>query len=252
VPDTWAPLLVVVVGFAILLYGFSKTAMPVAGVVAGPMLAAALGPTVAAGFAVPLLLLGDLMGLLYFRQHANWRLIAKIVPGVLVGFAITALLFAFASTSVIARVIGVLLLISVGLEIVRRRSPVLQDTGNDGGVRRLEAGFYGTLTGVTTMAANAGGAAMTLYLVKMRVPMLAFMGTSVWFFFILNLIKVPLVIPLGLITQESLIANLWFAPVLVAGGFIGIFTFRRMNQTWFERIALTLSALVSVWLVIRG
>ena len=256
-PDTWAPLLVAVVGIAILLYGFSKTAMPVAGVVAGPMLAAALGPTVAAGFAVPLLLLGDLMGLLYFRQHANWRLIAKIVPGVLVGFGITALLFAFASTSVIARVIGVLLLISVASEIVRRRSPVaqpaaLQDTENAGGVQRFEAGFYGTLTGVTTMAANAGGAAMTLYLVKMRVPMLAFMGTSVWFFFILNLIKVPLVIPLGLITPESLLAGVWFAPVLVAGGFIGIFTFRRMNQMWFERIALALSALASLWLVIRG
>jgi len=251
-PETWAPLLVVVVGFAILLYGFSKTAMPVAGVVAGPMLAAALGPTVAAGFAVPLLILGDLMGLVYFRQHANWRLIAKIVPGVLVGFAITAALFAFASTSVIARVIGVLLLISVGLEIARRRSPVLQESQGDRGVQRLEAGFYGTLTGVTTMAANAGGAAMTLYLVKMRVPMLAFMGTSVWFFFILNLIKVPLVIPLGLITRESLIANLWFAPILVIGGFIGIFTFRRMNQTWFERTALILSALASLWLVITG
>ncbi len=251
-PETWAPLLVVVVGFAILLYGFSKTAMPVAGVVAGPLLAAALGPTIAAGFAVPLLLLGDLMGLLYFRQHANWRLIAKIVPGVLVGFAISAVLFVFASTSVIARIIGVLLLVSVVLEILRRRSPSWQEAEDAGGIRRLEAGFYGTLTGITTMAANAGGAALSLYLVKMRVPMLAFMGTSVWFFFILNLIKVPLVVPLGLITQQSLIANLWFAPVLVAGAFIGIFTFRRMNQVWFERIALTLSAAASLWLVIRG
>ncbi len=255
-PETWAPLLVIIVGFAILLYGFSKTAMPVAGVVAGPLLAAALGPTVAAGFAVPLLLLGDLMGLLYFRQHANWRLIAKIVPGVLVGFAITALLFMFASTSVIARVIGVLLLVSVVLEIVRRRTRTFEEadevSDETTGVRRLEAGFYGTLTGVTTMAANAGGATMTLYLVKMRVPMLAFMGTSVWFFFILNLIKVPLVVPLGLITEQSLIANLWFAPVLIAGAFIGIFTFRRMNQVWFERIALALSAAASLWLVIRG
>ena len=93
---------------------------------------------------------------------------------------------------------------------------------------------------------------MTLYLVKMRVPMLAFMGTSVWFFFILNLIKVPLVVPLGLIDQQSLIANLWFAPVLVVGSFIGIFAFRRMNQTWFERIALAVSALASLWLVIHG
>ncbi len=250
-PEVWTPLLIGVVGVAILLYGFSKTAMPVAGVVAGPILAASLGPTIAAGFAIPLLLLGDLMGLLYFRQHANWRVIAKIVPGVLVGFAITALLFAFASTTVVARVIGVLLLISVALEIYRRRSLKLEEV-EDSGVRRLEAGFYGTLTGVTTMAANAGGAAMTLYLVKMRVPMLAFMGTSVWFFFMLNVIKLPFVIPLGLITPESLIANLWFAPVLVVGSLIGIATFRRMNQVWFERIALALSAGASTWLVIRG
>ena len=251
-PETWAPLLAVVVGVAVLLYGFSKTAMPVAGVVAGPMLAAALGPTVAAGFAVPLLLLGDLMGLLYFRQHANWRLIAKIVPGVLVGFAITALLFAFAPASLIARVIGVLLLVSVGLEVVRRRRSFVAEPAGGRNVRRLEAGFYGTLTGVTTLAANAGGAAMTLYLITMRVPMMAFMGTSVWFFFILNLIKVPIVIPLGLITPESLIANLWFAPLIIVGALIGIASFRRMNQTWFERIALGLSALASLWLIIHG
>lgn len=251
-PEVWTPILVALVAIAVFLYGFSKTAMPVAGVVAGPMLAAALGPTIAAGFAVPLLLLGDLMGLLYFRQHANWRLIARIIPGVLVGFFITVLLFSFASTSVIARVIGVLLLVSVGLEVLRRRSKHISEPLESVSTRRLEAGFYGALTGVTTMAANSGGAAMTLYLVKMRVPMLAFMGTSVWFFFILNLIKVPLVVPLGLIDQQSLIANLWFAPVLVVGSFIGIFAFRRMNQTWFERIALAVSALASLWLVIHG
>jgi uncharacterized membrane protein YfcA len=253
-PDTWEPLLIAVVAASVLLYGFSKTAMPVAGVVAGPMLAASLGPTVAAGFAVPLLLLGDLMGLLYFRQHANWPVILRIVPGVLVGFVITALLFAFASTSVIARVIGVLLLISVGLEIYRRRVNIEQpaDSEDAAAPQRLEAGFYGMLMGVTTLAANAGGAAMTLYLVKMRVPMLVFMGTSVWLFFILNLIKVPFIIPLGLITSESLVANLWFAPVLVVGALIGITTFKRMNQAWFERIALFLSAIASLWLVIRG
>jgi len=68
----------------------------------------------------------------------------------------------------------------------------------------------------------------------------------------LNLIKLPFVIPLGLITRESLIVNVWFAPAMIAGSLIGIATFRRMNQVWFERIALVLSALASLWLVIRG
>jgi len=44
----------------------------------------------------------------------------------------------------------------------------------------------------------------------------------------------------------------WFAPAMIAGSLIGIATFRRMNQVWFERIALVLSALASLWLVIRG
>lgn len=251
-PETWTPLLIAAVAFAIAVYGFSKTAGPVFGVVAGPILAVALGPTAAAGFAVPLLLLGDLMGLLYFRQHADWPVMRRIVPGVLLGFVLTAVLFAFASQSTIARVIGALLLFSVALEVQRRRNPQLEQQPESGGERRVEAGFYGALTGVTTLAVNAGGPAMTLYLVKMRVPMLAFMGTSVWFFFILNLAKLPFVIPLGLITRESLIANLWFAPAMIAGSLIGIATFRRMNQVWFERIALVLSAAASLWLVIRG
>lgn len=251
-PEFWTPLLIGTVAFAIAVYGFSKTAGPVFGVVAGPVLAVALGPTAAAGFAVPLLLLGDLMGLLFFRQHADWPVMRRIVPGVLLGFVLTAVLFVFASQSTIARVIGVLLLLSVLLEVWRRRSLHLLERTKDKTERRIEAGFYGTLTGVTTLAVNAGGPAMTLYLVKMRVPMLAFMGTSVWFFFVLNLAKLPFVIPLGLITRESLIANLWFAPAMVAGSLIGLATFRRMRQVWFERIALALSAAASLWLVISG
>ena len=225
-------------------YGFSKTAMPVAGVVASPVLAAALGPTVAAGFIIPLLLLGDLMGLLYYRQHANWSLLVRIVPGVLVGFVVSAVLFWWGSPALVARVIGILLLTSIVLEVVRRRarrrSPASDDelAVGDGDTKRSqvatrdrwEAAAYGVLTGTTTMAANAGGTAMSLYLIKMRVPMLTFMGTSVWFFFILNFLKLPILLPLGLITGESLLADLWFAPVLVLGGILGVVVFRRMNQ----------------------
>ena len=47
-------------------------------------------------------------------------------------------------------------------------------------VRPGNVTYLGAIHG---MAANAGGTAMTLYLVKMRVSMLAFMGTSAWFFF---------------------------------------------------------------------
>lgn len=251
-PETWTVVPVTLVGVAVLLYGISKTAMPVLGVLAGPLLAAVLGATTASAFAVPLLILGDLVALSLYRQHANWRLIWRIVPGVLVGFVVTAVMFAFVDPHLIARILGVLILLSVVLEMWQRKHPVARDVDSPAKAGRVSAAFFGALAGMTTMAANAGGTAMTLYLLKMRVPMLAFMGTSAWFFFVLNVAKIPIVVGLGLLTWDSLVSDLMFVPILLIGTALGVVVFRRMNQKVFTDLALALSALASVWLIVRG
>lgn len=252
-PDTWTPLLLGAVGVCVFLYGFSKTAMPVAGVLAGPLLAATLGATTASGLMVPLLLLGDLFALGYYRQHADWPLIRRLVPGVLLGFAITAVLFRFLPVATLGRIIGLLILASVALEVWRRWSERHRE-GHQLAPMRSRAGiwFFGSLAGMTTMAANAGGTAMTLYLVKMRVSMLAFMGTSAWFFFVLNIIKVPVIGGLGFITTQTLIADLWLSPLIVVGALVGVAVFRRMNEQVFTAVALGLSALAALWLLVHG
>ena len=252
-PETWTPVLVAVVGMCVLLYGFSKTAMPVAGVLAGPMLVAALGATAASGLMVPLLLLGDLFALGYYRQHADWGLIRRLIPGVLLGVVITGVLFRLLPLSVLNRIIGVLILASVALELWRRWDE-RRSHDHELAPMRSRAGiaFFGALAGMTTMAANAGGTAMTLYLVKMRVPMLAFMGTSAWFFFVVNLLKVPVIVSLGFVTSASLLADLWLAPLIVLGALIGVAVFRRMNERVFTNVALGLSAVAAVWLIVHG
>lgn len=250
-PDL-APPALLIVGVCVFLYGLSKTAMPVAGVVAGTVLAAVLGPAQASGFVVPLLILGDLFALATYRSHANWSIIWRVLPGVLVGFVITALMFAFLPQEVLARIIGVLILIALVLELQRQgrqRQGTLPEPHDDS---RVVTGMYGALAGMTTMGANAGGTAMSIYLIRMRVPMLAFMGTSAWFFFILNLAKVPFALGLGLLTTPSLLFDLWFVPVLVLGALAGILVFRRMTAEWFTRIALGLSGLAAGYLVIVG
>ena len=251
-PETWTPLVLIIVITAVFLYGFSKTAMPVAGVLAGPLLAATLGATAASGLMVPLLVLGDLFALARYRQHADWGLIRRLVPGVLLGFAITAVLFRVLPVSVLGRIIGVLILASLALEMWRRRTEGESHRELAPMTSRTGIAFFGTLAGMTTMAANAGGTAMTLYLVKMRVSMLAFMGTSAWFFFVLNLIKIPIIGGLGFITRDTLVADLWLAPVLVMGVFVGIAVFNRMNERVFTAVALGLSGVAALWLIIHG
>ena len=251
-PEAWTPLLIGLVGASVLLYGFSKTAMPVAGVLAGPVLAAALGATTASAFAVPLLILGDFFALALYRQHADWGLIRRLIPGVLLGVVITAVLFKFLEVRTIGRIVGVLILTSVLLEVWRTRSEHVDHRELPAMESKAAIAFFGALAGVTSMAANAGGTAMTLYLVKMRVSMLAFMGTATWFFFVINVSKVPIVIALGLMTRETLVAGLWFAPMIVAGALIGRVAFRKMNEKVFTNVALLLSAVASVWLIVRG
>jgi uncharacterized membrane protein YfcA len=172
---------------------------------------------------------------------------------VLLGFAVTAVLFRFLPVSTLGRIIGVLILASVGLEMWRRWSE-RHHHESELEPMRSRAGilFFGSLAGMTTMAANAGGTAMTLYLVKMRVSMLAFMGTSAWFFLILNLIKVPVIGGLGFITPQTLLADLWLSPLIVVGALVGVAVFRRMNEQVFTAVALSLSALAAVWLIVHG
>jgi len=247
-------LAVVVVTVCAVLYGVSKTAMPVAGVVAGTVLAGVLGPAQATGFVVPLLILGDLIGLAFYRSHADWRVIVRVIPGVLVGFVLTALMFVFVPPTGVARIVGVLILISLCLELRRRilarrqENPDAPHTPD----HHIVTAMYGALAGMTTMGANAGGTAMSIYLIRLRVPMLAFMGTAAWFFFILNVCKVPFVLGLGYLTWDSLRFDLWFVLPLVAGALVGAFVFRRMTQEWFIRIALGLSGIAALWLVIVG
>jgi uncharacterized membrane protein YfcA len=256
VPELWTPLIIGSVAFGVLIYGFSKTAMPVAGMVGSALLAAALGPTIASGFVVPLLIVGDLFALSLYRQHADWKLIRRLVPGVLGGFVLTAVMFIYLPTSVLARTLGVLLLVTAALEAWRIRNEhklgQLSDTPHTEMTSKVGIAFFGTLTGLTTMAANAGGAALTLYLVKMRVPILTFMGTSTWFFFILNVIKVPFVVALGLLTWDSLLVSVYFLPALVVGTFIGRWAIARMNKRTFVWVGLALSSLGALWLIIHG
>lgn len=260
-----------IIGVCVMLTGASKTAMPAAGVVSGTVLAGVLTPTVASGFLVPLLIVGDLVALARFRQHVRWRLILRLMPGLVVGFGFMALAFKYLDTSLLARILGILILLSVAMEITRQRKaasvrslstvPAPASPGDGGdeadaakGARPSVArsAFFGTLAGMTTMAANAGGTAMTLYLISMRVPMLAFMGTSAWFFFLLNAAKVPVVLALGLITEHTLLVSVAYLPMLFAGAGLGIWTFNRMDQALFNKVAMAVSGLAGAWVLVHG
>lgn len=233
---------------AALLVGVSKTAVPGLGTVAAALFAAVLPARASTAAILLLLILGDAFALAIYRRHADWPTLLRLFPGVLVGVAAGAVFLAFADDTWVRRGIGVILLVLMAFTLAQRFRPPL--TAGSPLRQRLQRWGYGSLSGFTTMVANSGGAAMSMYLLAARFPVQAFLGTAAWFFAILNLSKVPISIGLGLLTPTTLLLDLMLAPAVVIGALLGRWIAKRITQTAFEWAVIVFTVIGAVYLVL--
>jgi uncharacterized protein len=74
------------------------------------------------------------------------------------------------------------------------------------------------------MIGNAAGPIMALYLLSMRLPKNTYIGTGAWFFFIINLFKVPLhIFVWKTITLQSILFNSLMIIPIISGAVLGIY-----------------------------
>jgi hypothetical protein len=83
----------------------------------------------------------------------------------------------------------------------------------------------------------------------MRLPKIEFVGTSAWFFFIVNWLKVPFSAKLQLMTRQSLLLDLMMLPLIAAGAFVGIVLLKRIPQKVFEVLIQILAAAAAIKLL---
>ena len=220
-----------------LLVGVSKTGITGLSLIFVSVFAAIMPARRSTGLVLPLLLLGDIVAVLSYRRHAQWRHVWRLLPwagsGVVIGY--------FALGRMDERqarfAIGAIVLSLAALYIIRRLRP--------GGDREEHAPWFapaiGILAGFTTLVANAAGPLTVIYMLAMRLPKMEYMGTTAVFFLMLNLFKMPFMIGLGLITRESLAVSLVLAPAVLAGTWLGRWLLGWINQRAFETIILALA-----------
>lgn len=243
-PWAWAAL-----GLAAVTIGISKTALPGGSILAIALFAAVLPARTSTAAMLLLLMVGDVFALIAYRRHAHWptllRLAPAVVAGLLVGFAFLAL----AGDGIVRRAIGVILLTMIGITLWRRwrQDRTAAQSHAPGGI--LLSGVYGTLGGFTTMVANAGGPVMSMYFLATRTPVQVFLGTSAWFFAIINLVKVPFLAGLGLFPGQVLLMDAALAPLVVVGALVGLAVAKRLDQRLFDRIVIGLTIAGAVYLL---
>jgi uncharacterized membrane protein YfcA len=107
----------------------------------------------------------------------------------------------------------------------------------------------GLLAGVTTMLANAAGPIFALYALAVSLPKFEIVGTSAWFFFIVNALKIPFSVALGLIHTQTLLLNVVLSPVIVAGVFGGRWVVHHVPQRVFDAFLLAFAAIAALRLI---
>mgnify|MGYP000864393147 FL=1 len=242
-PTLWTSLPVwgwLVLAVAALLIGFSKTAIGGVAMIAVVLAAAVLPAKDSTGVALVMLLVGDVVAVWTYRHDVDWRLIGRLVVPVLVGIGVGALFLNWVDGPMLKRTIGgiILVLLVLGLwpDRLAAHKPVVGMA-------------YGGLAGFTTMVANAGGPPMNLYLLARKYDKWRFLGTTAWFFFAVNLTKLPVSIGLGIVRADTALVAVALAPLVLVGTWIGRVLITRIQQKTFERLVTVFVAIAALYLV---
>ncbi|MGW1050637.1 sulfite exporter TauE/SafE family protein [Streptomyces sp. NPDC001118] len=238
---------------AALLVGFSKTAVSGANTVSLAIFAAVLPARASTGVLLPVLIAGDVLAVLTYRRHAHWPTLWRLFPAVAAGVVVGTLFLMWAGDGIVRTSIGAILLLMAGVTLWRRRRVEPEEAPDSVTTRagRAKARSYGVLGGFTTMVANAGGPVMSMYLLSAGFRKLGFLGTSAFFFLIVNVSKVPFSAALGLIDGRSLLLDAALAVFVVPGALFGTWAVNRINQRLFEQLVIAATIVGGVQLLLR-
>jgi uncharacterized protein len=240
-PWQWALLAV-----AAVLFGFSKTGIPGISILSIGILSNVMPAKLATGVVLPLLIFADLFAFFVYRKNLEWRHVGRLLPWAMGGVALGWLTLGHIDDRQTARLVGAIIVLMLAVHVWRHWKKPEQTAPH------APAWFgpaMGVFAGLTTMIANAAGPVMTLYLLAMRLTKLEFLGTGAAFFLVINWIKVPFAVQLGIINRSSLALNLWLLPAVALGALLGRPIVERVNQKLFENLALVFAAAAAVKLL---
>jgi uncharacterized protein len=231
---------------AAFLMGLSKTGLPSVSILGVVLMVEAFPGDARAsvGAVMPAILVGDLIGVYWYRRHADWRRLVELCPWVALGFIPAVIVLHAAVGNQLKPLLGWLVLVLLILELTRQRLGLDQ---------MPHQGWFvvstGLVAGFGTMVGNAAGPVMGIYLVAHEMPKQLFVGTTAWFFFIVNLSKLPIMTWLGMANPDTLRFGVTVAPASVLGALLGMWAVRVIPQKPFEWLTLALAGLAALRLV---
>lgn len=238
----------VVTAIAILLTGISKSGLGGAlGALAVPFMSMWMPPQQAVAVMLPVLIAIDLFGIRAWRGKASGADLRQLLPAAMLGVIAGTLAFGLMSERTVRIAIG---LIAVGFALDRLLRRSKGGASGERPLRRPLAWLCGAGAGFTSTLAHAGGPPVMIYLLGRGLPRNTFVATSVFFFAVLNLAKLPFYVGLGLFSRDTLAMSALLLPLVPVGVWMGMRLLARIPERpffLFATVALAASGAKLLW-----
>ena len=211
--------------------------------IAVPILATAFGGRVSTGIILPMLIVADMFAIGYYHRHADWPGIRRLLPWAVAGLFTAILVGNLINdrqfTLLIAFSVLVCLAVLIVLETKKGKLRVPDSLA-----------FYaliGFSAGFTTMIGNVAGPIFSVFLLARRYDKIGILGTSAWFFAIINLIKLPLQIFFWKnISLHTALIDAMMIPAILVGAVIGAVVIKRIPEKPFRWLIIAVTAIASL------
>jgi uncharacterized membrane protein YfcA len=231
---------------AVILVGLSKGGFAGISALSLPLLALQISPLHGAVIMLPILMVQDVVSVWAYWRQWDWANLRVLLPGSVIGIGIGYLIAAYVSEAVFELALGL-------ISVVFGARNLLTETPVAGKPAGPKAGlFWGAMAGFTSMIANAGQPPFQIYVTPQRLPRDVFVGTMTLFFAVVNWVKIPPFIALGLFTRETVLTSVVLFPLAIVATWGGVLLVRRVPTDQFYKIIYGLMMLIGVKLTWDG
>ncbi|MDP3915241.1 MAG: sulfite exporter TauE/SafE family protein [Bacteroidota bacterium] len=230
-----------------MLIGMSKVGVPGVSMIVVPALAFIFGAKASTGVLLPILMMADIFGVAYYRRHANWGHLIKVLPWAVIGLLLALWVGEKVNDEQFKNLIAILVFLSIGLMLwqdKRKGTNLFPD-------KWWFAASMGILGGFATMIGNVAGPVFAIYLLAMHLPKNSFIGTGAWFFMIINFTKFPLQLFVwDNISLETLTIDLITLPAIALGAFAGIRLVKIIPENTYRGFVIAITAISAFLLLL--
>ncbi|HTF29313.1 MAG TPA: sulfite exporter TauE/SafE family protein [Flavitalea sp.] len=237
---------ILIIALVAMLTGMSKTGVHGAGMLAVPLLVFVFGGQASSGVMLPILVLADIFGVRYYHRHAEWKYLKILFPWAALGVVIGTFTGNYINDEVFRSIMAVVILVSIILMIWLEKA---KD-------KNISAGIWfiigiGLAGGFTSMVGNLSGTVMAVYFLSVRMPKNSYVGTTAWFFAVVNFFKIPFhLFVWKTIKLDTILLDLMTLPAILLGAYLGIVIVRNLSEKsyrWFIIVSTLIAALVMLF-----